>query len=62
MPDPTSQSNYLKIASEHVSFDWNVDFKEKIITGSAAHKLIVKQDDVNEVMYVPSNSRQLATL
>jgi leukotriene-A4 hydrolase len=50
MPDPTSHSNYLQIATEHVSFDWAVDFQEKIISGSAVHDLIVKQDGVNEVV------------
>lgn len=50
MPDPTTQSNYLKITSVHVSFDWAVDFVKKIISGSATHDLIVKESGVNEVM------------
>jgi leukotriene-A4 hydrolase len=50
MPDPTSQSNYLQIATEHVYFDWDVDFQQKIISGFAVHSLIVKQDGVGEVM------------
>lgn len=51
MPDPTSQSNYLQIVTEHVSFDWAVDFQQKIISGSAVYNLIVKQDGVNEVIF-----------
>lgn len=51
MPDPTSQSNYLQIASKHVAFVWSIDFLQKIITGSALHDLIAKQDDVKEVMW-----------
>jgi hypothetical protein len=50
MPDPTSQSNYLQISTEHVYFDWNVDFQQKVISGSAVHNLIVKQDGVREVV------------
>lgn len=50
MSDPTSQANYLEIATEHVAFDWNVDFQQKTISGSAVHKLILKQDSVGEVV------------
>jgi leukotriene-A4 hydrolase len=50
MPDPTSQSNYLQISTEHVYFDWNVDFEQKVISGFAVHDLIVKQDGVREVV------------
>jgi leukotriene-A4 hydrolase len=50
MPDPTSQSNYLQIATEDVYFDWNVDFQQKVISGFAVHTLIVKQDGVREVV------------
>jgi len=50
MPDPTSQSNYLQISTEHVHFDWNLDFQQKVISGFAVHNLIVKQDGVKEVM------------
>lgn len=52
MSDPTTQSNYLQIATEHVLFNWSVDFQTKIIEGSALHDLYVKEDDVQEVMYV----------
>jgi leukotriene-A4 hydrolase len=50
MPDPTSQANYLEIATEHVSFDWHIDFQQKTISGSALHNLILKQDGVSEVV------------
>jgi hypothetical protein len=48
--DPTSQSNYLQIATKHITFDWIVDFDNKIITGTATHDFIAKVDEVSEVM------------
>jgi leukotriene-A4 hydrolase len=50
MPDPTSQSNYLRVATQHASFDWAVDFERKVLSGSVVHDLIVKEDDVKEVV------------
>ncbi|KAH8111425.1 peptidase family M1-domain-containing protein [Phellopilus nigrolimitatus] len=51
MPDPTTQSNYLSISTEHVAFDWNVDFDRKIIFGSATHTLLVKDNIAKEVIF-----------
>lgn len=51
MSDPTSQSNYLQIASEHISVNWRLDFSEQIITGTATHTLRVKEDGVQEVIF-----------
>ena len=51
--DPTTQANYTQVASEHIHFDWTVDFDQKNITGSATHTLKVLEDGVEEVMYVP---------
>ncbi|KAI0785951.1 peptidase family M1-domain-containing protein [Abortiporus biennis] len=48
--DPTTQANYLQIASENIDFDWTLDFKEEIISGSATHTLLVKEDGVNEIV------------
>lgn len=50
--DPTTQANYSEIASEHVDFDWTIDFAQQIIHGSATHTLLVKKDNVPEVMCV----------
>lgn len=50
MADPTTQSNYLKITSKHISFDWTLDFEKKTVAGSAVHDLIVKEDGVKEVV------------
>ena len=50
--DPTSQANFLQIISVHVDFVWNVDFKTQLISGSVTHTLKVKEDGVNEVMWV----------
>ncbi|OBZ79425.1 Leukotriene A-4 hydrolase [Grifola frondosa] len=48
--DPTTQSNYHEIVSEHVHFDWTVDYTRNIISGSATHTLTVKQEAVKEVI------------
>ena len=50
MADPTTQSNYLEISSQHVTLDWQVDFTLQVISGSATHDLIVGKDGVEEVM------------
>lgn len=52
MSDPTTQSNYEQITTEHVEFDWKIDFDTRVIQGTATHDLIVKGESVNEVMYV----------
>ncbi|KAG6829894.1 hypothetical protein H0H92_003027 [Tricholoma furcatifolium] len=51
MTDPTTQANYLQIATEHVFLDWILDFDAQIISGSATHHLLVKEDDVKEVVF-----------
>ena len=50
MSDPTSQSNFDSIVTEHVSFDWAIDFEKNIIAGSATHALVVVSDAVQEVV------------
>ncbi|KAF7797770.1 hypothetical protein EIP86_008971 [Pleurotus ostreatoroseus] len=49
--DPTTQANYTQIASEHIDFDWSIDFGKKLILGSATHTLVVKEADVKEVIF-----------
>ncbi|KAI5118515.1 hypothetical protein M0805_007684 [Coniferiporia weirii] len=49
--DPTTQSNYHSVPTEHVHFDWTVDFVEKVISGSATHTLLVKDDTIKEVIF-----------
>jgi len=51
--DPTTQSNYLSISTDHVAFDWAIDFSSKTISGSTTHTLQVNKDGVGEVMSVP---------
>jgi len=51
MTDPTTQSNYLQIATEYVAFDWTVDFQRKVVEGSAIHDLSVKMTGVSEVIF-----------
>ena len=51
-PDPTTQSNYLDVTTEHVEFNWEIDFVYRVIEGSALHTMIVKADEVHEVMSV----------
>jgi leukotriene-A4 hydrolase len=48
--DTTTQSNPHDIATEHIAFDWKVDFDAQILQGCAAHTLKVKLDNVAEVM------------
>jgi len=52
MSDPTSQSNYNMVTSDHVEFKWTLDFCRRIIQGVATHRLIIKEDNVNEVVFV----------
>ncbi|KAJ7616749.1 peptidase family M1-domain-containing protein [Mycena rosella] len=49
--DPTTQSNYWQIASEHVTFDWSVDFAAQIVSGSATHRMNVLLDGVEEAIF-----------
>ena len=50
--DTATQSNYTDIATQHVAFDWSIDFDAKVLTGSATHDLKLSKDGVEEVMYV----------
>ncbi|KAK1231374.1 Leucyl aminopeptidase yscIV [Marasmius sp. AFHP31] len=51
MADPTTQSNYTQIFTQHVHFDWTVDFSKRSIAGSATHTLKVTDDNVKEVIF-----------
>ncbi|KAG8741670.1 hypothetical protein FRC12_015597, partial [Ceratobasidium sp. 428] len=48
--DPATQSNYAEITTRHVHFDWTVDWKKRIISGSATHDLEANQDNVAQVV------------
>ncbi|PVF96254.1 hypothetical protein CPB86DRAFT_762462 [Serendipita vermifera] len=48
--DPTTQSNYTCIASEHVDLSWILDWKHQCVKGSATHRLRAKEDNVKEVI------------
>ena len=48
--DPVTQANYLQITSEHVHFDWSIDYDAKFIQGSATHTLVVNEDGLSEVV------------
>ncbi len=50
--DPTTQTNWQEVASEHVDFDWAVDFDKQTLCGSVTHTLVWKKADVREVTYV----------
>lgn len=54
--DPTSQSNYDDIYSEHVLLTWSIDWDKRVVSGSATHDLVVSKDGVSEVMCVCSSS------
>ncbi|EJD04499.1 leukotriene-A4 hydrolase [Fomitiporia mediterranea MF3/22] len=51
MADPATQSNYLSIATQHVALDWTLDFNQKIISGSATHRLTIIDEEVKEVVF-----------
>lgn len=48
--DPTTQANYTQVVSEHLHFDWTIDFERKIIHGSASYVFIAKEDGVKEII------------
>ncbi|KAG8745452.1 hypothetical protein FRC10_007995 [Ceratobasidium sp. 414] len=48
--DPATQSNYGEITTRHVHFDWAIDWKKRIISGSATHDLEANQDNVAQVV------------
>ncbi|KAI6159444.1 peptidase family M1-domain-containing protein [Pisolithus thermaeus] len=50
MADPTSQSNYLSIATRHLSLEWTLDFLTRTVRGTAVYELDVKGDKVAEVI------------
>ncbi|OSD05714.1 hypothetical protein PYCCODRAFT_1465050 [Trametes coccinea BRFM310] len=50
-PDPTTQANWQDVASEHVDFDWTVDFAKETISGSVTHTLVWRKPDVREVIF-----------
>ncbi|TBU46292.1 metalloprotease [Dichomitus squalens] len=49
--DPSTQANWQDIATENVDFDWTVDFEQQTISGSATHRLRVKKDNVQQVIF-----------
>ncbi|KAL4071200.1 peptidase family M1-domain-containing protein [Scleroderma yunnanense] len=50
MLDPTTQSNYLDIATRHLSLEWTVDFAVQTISGKAVYELEVRKEGVREVI------------
>ncbi len=50
--DTTTQSNIHDVASEHITFNWKVNFDTQVLKGSATHTLKVKKEGAYEVMYV----------
>ncbi|GAB1528119.1 Leucyl aminopeptidase yscIV [Rhizoctonia solani] len=49
--DPATQSNYIEVTTKHVHFDWTIDWKQRIIVGSATHDLVANQDGVKRVVF-----------
>jgi leukotriene-A4 hydrolase len=50
--DTATQSNPFDVATDHVAFDWTVDFEKEVLKGNAIHSLKIKKDGVTEVMSV----------
>ncbi|KAI0742559.1 metalloprotease [Daedaleopsis nitida] len=49
--DPSTQSNWQEVASEHIDLDWSIDFEQKAISGSATHVVRLKIDNAEEVIF-----------
>ncbi len=52
--DTATQSNYNDIRTDHVSFDWVVDFDTKLLSGSATHNMTVKRNGVKDIVCAPT--------
>ena len=52
--DACTQSNWQDVVSEHVDFDWSLDFATQSISGSATHTLVVRTERTPQVVYVSS--------
>jgi hypothetical protein len=52
--DPATQSNYEDISTQHVHFDWTIDWKNRQFVGSATHTLQAHKSGVNNVVYAPA--------
>lgn len=48
--DPTTQSNYTRIHTEHLELHWTLDWECTRILGSATHHLKASEDGVKEVI------------
>ena len=60
--DTTTQSNYADIATQHVTFDWSINFDAKVLAGSATHDMKLNKDAVEEAMYVVVGSFNFTSL
>ena len=60
--DTATQSNYADIATQHVAFDWSIDFEAKVLTGSATHDMKLSKAGVEEAMYVGFESFNFSPL
>ncbi|KAF4623043.1 hypothetical protein D9613_001552 [Agrocybe pediades] len=49
--DTVTQGNHTEIVTQHVAFDWHVDFATKTLSGSASHDMKVKKDGVEEAIF-----------
>ncbi|KAG8999866.1 hypothetical protein FRB94_005859 [Tulasnella sp. JGI-2019a] len=49
--DPTTQSNYWEITTKHAHFDWDIDWKKRILSGSVTHTLITQKERPAEVIF-----------
>ena len=48
--DPTSQANWKEVASQHLDFQWYVNFDARGIYGSVTHTMSVLKDKLDTVM------------
>lgn len=50
--DPTSQANWKEVASQHLDFQWYLDFDGHKIHGSVTHTMTVLKSNLDTVVWV----------
>ena len=47
-PDTATQSNYREIRTNHLHFDWTIDWAKQLVEGEVVHTLEAQTDGVSE--------------
>ena len=49
-PDTATQSNYREIRTNHLHFDWTIDWAKQLVEGEVVHTLEAQTDGVSEAV------------